>query len=180
MPFAALMLVAALGHTPVTSFPEASSLGIRTSSMQAGNEALSPGALKLDAWDDGGGGGGGGVDSRTRALLAGLLGFVPGFGIGHFIARDRNGFTTFLIIDIALVVAYSVVGFAFLPSYYLFHGLAGLVWFVVHIFQGLDAYAKAGGHRLIQLQRERTMEVAGVMGTSRLPSDSTRVLALAF
>src|SRR4051812_21518388 len=34
---------------------------------------------------------GGAVDSGGRQILALLLGLIVGFGLGHLIARDRNG-----------------------------------------------------------------------------------------
>src|SRR5205814_1341236 len=51
---------------------------------------------------------GGGMDRDVRQILALLLGFFPGFGIGHLIAHNRSGFILFLLIDIALAVVWYV------------------------------------------------------------------------
>src|SRR5688572_2342 len=36
------------------------------------------------------------LSSDTRQILALILGFIPGFGLGHLVARDRDGFVLFL------------------------------------------------------------------------------------
>lgn len=120
---------------------------------------------------------GGGVGSDARQILALLLGFIPGFGLGHLIARDKQGFVLFLIIDIVLYVAWWVpwVGFKLSP----FGFIGGLVWLVVHIFQGLDAYAEAGGERLIELNRERAVRIAAAPGREEDPT-TTRLFSFAF
>jgi hypothetical protein len=119
---------------------------------------------------------GGGLDSDVRQILALLLGFIPGFGIGHLIAQDRDGFILFLIIDIALYVVWGVLWFNF-------HGwiapIGGIVWLVVHIIQALDAYAEAGGGRIVERTRERAVGIASAADPIALPN-TTRVFALQF
>ena len=105
--------------------------------------------------------GGGDAQPDINALLAGLLGFFPGFGLGHFlIAGDSAGGMKWLIIDVIFVVVIIFLDFLFFgPLYPLFFlgELADLAWFVVHIFQGIDAYHAAGGgggRRLTEAPRE--------------------------
>ncbi|HZA50221.1 MAG TPA: hypothetical protein VE549_05740, partial [Myxococcaceae bacterium] len=123
---------------------------------------------------------GGGLSSDVRQILALLLGFIPGFGIGHLIAQDRDGFILFLIIDIALYALGVTVGWVAGGHAY-FWGLGGLIWLVVHIIQALDAYAEAGGDRIVQRTRERAVGIASV-GRDPLdaPTTNTRVFALHF
>ncbi|MBX5482174.1 MAG: hypothetical protein IRZ16_10115 [Myxococcaceae bacterium] len=100
---------------------------------------------------------GGGVSSDLRQILALVLGFVPGFGLGHLVARDRDGFILFLVVDVALYVLWGTVG------WWLWHPfgfIGGALWLVVHVIQALDAYAEAGGPRIVQLIRDTTVEVA--------------------
>lgn len=99
---------------------------------------------------------GGALSGETRQILALILGFVPGFGIGHLIARDRDGFILFLIIDVALYVLWGVGWRFFSP----FAFIGGAVWLVVHIIQALDAYAEAGGERIVGVIREKAMVLA--------------------
>jgi hypothetical protein len=121
---------------------------------------------------------GGGLSSDVRQILALILGFIPGFGIGHLIARDRDGFILFLIIDVALYVLWGVgwrvLGFG--PFGY----IGGVVWLVVHIIQALDAYASAGGPRIVQAIRERAVELAD-LGPGRPGAQPTvRAFAVSF
>jgi hypothetical protein len=119
---------------------------------------------------------GGGLSSDVRQILALLLGFIPGFGIGHLIAQDRDGFILFLIIDVALYALWGVFGFYVHP--YAF-GVGGLIWLVVHIIQALDAYAEAGGGRIVERTRERAVGIASAADPIALPN-TTRVFALQF
>ncbi|MGA9522169.1 MAG: hypothetical protein WBV82_11930 [Myxococcaceae bacterium] len=121
---------------------------------------------------------GGGVSSELRQILALILGFIPGFGLGHLVAGDKDGFILFLVIDIALYAAGVVLG-AVLRSG-LFWGLGGIVWLVVHVIQALDAYASAGGPAIVQGLREKAVEVATSGRTSDSPVTTTRVWALTF
>lgn len=122
---------------------------------------------------------GGGLSSDLRQVLALILGFVPGFGIGHLIARDRDGFILFLIIDIALYVVWGTIGWI---VWHPFGYVGGLLWLVVHIFQALDAYAEAGGERIVQTIRERAIEIArgGEAPALDAPRVSTRLFSFSF
>ncbi len=99
---------------------------------------------------------GGGVSRDVRKILALILGFVPGFGLGHLIAGDTDGFVLFLVIDVALYVLWGVGWGLFSPFRY----IGGAVWLVVHLIQALDAYGSAGGQRFVQAIRERAVELA--------------------
>lgn len=121
---------------------------------------------------------GGGLSGETKQILALILGFIPGFGLGHLIAGDRDGFILFLIIDIVLWVVGGFVG-AFWGGG-IFWGLGGLVWLVVHIFQAIDAYGAAGGPRLVEKLRERAVRIAAVPGKESEPLITTRVWSLSF
>lgn len=123
---------------------------------------------------------GGGVSSDVRAVLALILGFIPGFGLGHLIARDRDGFILFLIIDIVLYAAWWFVGGWWgTPLWGPFRYIGGLIWLVVHIFQAIDAYGAASGDRLIERTREKALRIAGVPGREE-PVITTRQFAVAF
>jgi hypothetical protein len=119
----------------------------------------------------------------VRQILALILGFVPGFGIGHLIAKDRDGFILFLIIDIALYALGVTVGWV-VGLHPFFWGIGGLVWLVVHIIQALDAYAEAGGGRIVERTRERAVGIASTGAERADPlnalTPTTRVLGFQF
>lgn len=120
---------------------------------------------------------GGGLDSDLRQVLALVLGFIPGFGLGHLIARDKDGFILFLIIDIVLYVLWGTIGrFVWAP----FWGIGGVVWLVVHIIQALDAYAEAGGPRIVEIMRERAVEIAGGSRHRDAPAVTAKVFEYSF
>ena len=52
---------------------------------------------------DTGGGGRAGESADTRHVLCFILGFFPGFGIGHLLAHNRDGFILFLVVDVAIL-----------------------------------------------------------------------------
>lgn len=131
--------------------------------------AAAPTPLALDR--------GGGLDSDLRQILALILGFVPGFGLGHLVARDKDGFILFLIIDIALYTLWwAISGYVWGP----FWGVGGIVWLVVHIIQALDAYAEAGGPRIVEIMRERAVEIAGGSRHRESPAVTAKVFEYSF
>lgn len=85
---------------------------------------------------------GGALDEGSRQALAMTLGFLVGFGTGHLVARDTDGFALFIIVDTALVVC-SIVLDALLHGPFAVIGIAALV--ASHVVQGIDAYREAGG-----------------------------------
>ncbi|MFL5318014.1 MAG: hypothetical protein ACJ790_00055 [Myxococcaceae bacterium] len=124
---------------------------------------------------------GGGVSSDVRQILSLVLGFFPGFGLGHLIAHDRNGFILFLIIDIVLLVVGATIGFiVFQGGFY--WGIGGLLWLVVHIIQALDAYASAGGERFLMETREKAVRFANSddEGRPNQPLITSRILRFDF
>ncbi len=87
--------------------------------------------------DDGGGAGRTSVDP----VIALVLGIFPGFGLGHYLAGSPQ-WTNWLIIDVILLVAAVAVSAADVGV------LTALAWVAVvveRVFEGIDAFRKAGG-----------------------------------
>lgn len=122
---------------------------------------------------------GGGMSSDTRQILSLVLGIIPGFGLGHLIARDRDGFVLFLIIDIAIAVVGGGLGIA-LKAPGLFWGLGSLLVLIERIIEGLDAYASAGGERFIEVTREKSISFASIANPVSPIPVTTRVFDLRF
>ncbi|MGZ3458835.1 MAG: hypothetical protein ACXU86_10085 [Archangium sp.] len=120
---------------------------------------------------------GGGVDAETRQVLALVLGLFIGFGTGHLVARDRDGFILFLIVDAAIIVVSSVFRLAFGGWFW---GLGGLALLVSHVIQGIDALGKAGGPRIVEETRQKAVQVADVSGGREAPPITTRAFAFTF
>jgi len=120
---------------------------------------------------------GGAVDAEVRQALALILGLFLGFGTGHLIARDRDGFILFLIVDAAIIVVSSVFRFAVGGWFW---GLGGVALLISHVIQGIDALGKAGGPRLVEAARKRAVEVADVSGGRDAPPVTTRAFAFTF
>jgi hypothetical protein len=123
---------------------------------------------------------GGGLRSDTKPIVALLLGLIIGFGTGHLIAGDQDGFLLFLIVDVAIIVVGAIFQAAFGVG--VFWGLGLLV---SHIIQGIDAYQTAGGQRIVQLTRERAVELADVAHGVPAPGReaslvTTRLYAVSF
>ena len=112
--------------------------------------------------------GGGQGDVPANGALAFILGFIPGFGLGHFLfSNDTAGGTRWLIIDIVFLVVWVVLDAVlfnpFGPLYFLWwlgDVILPLAWVVEHVFQGLDAYRAATGRRLVGAQLEGVGELA--------------------
>ncbi len=120
---------------------------------------------------------GGGLSGDLKQILALILGFIPGFGLGHLVAGDKDGFILFLVIDLALYIGWVVIGSVLHGPFW---GLPGIVWLVVHVIQAIDAYGSAGGARIVQTVREKAVEIATSSRTSDVPVTTTRVWALTF
>lgn len=125
---------------------------------------------------------GGGVSSDVRQILALILGFFPGFGLGHLVAHDKSGFILFLVIDIVLHVLGWTVGFVVFHGWGLFWGIGSLLYLVVHIIQALDAYASAGGERILMNTREKAVRFANSddEGRPNPPVITSRIFKLEF
>ncbi|HZH77187.1 MAG TPA: hypothetical protein VEY88_14250, partial [Archangium sp.] len=93
------------------------------------------------------------------------------------IARDRDGFILFLIVDAAIIVVSSVFRFAVGGWFW---GLGGVALLISHVIQGIDALGKAGGPRLVEAARKRAVEVADVSGGRDAPPVTTRAFAFTF
>ncbi len=120
---------------------------------------------------------GGAVDAEVRQALALILGLFVGFGTGHLIARDRDGFILFLIVDAAIIVVSSVFRIAVGGWFW---GLGGVALLISHVIQGIDALGKAGGPKLVEAARKRAVEVADVTGGRDTPPVTTRAFAFTF
>lgn len=124
---------------------------------------------------------GAGVDSGMRPVLALLLGLLVGFGLGHLVARDRDGFILFLIVDVVIVVLASVLHVAvFSGGGGWFWGIGGLAKLISQIIQGIDAYAQAGGGRLVEWNREHTIEIATSESIRDTPAATFRTFGFQF
>lgn len=123
--------------------------------------------------------GGAAIDAGTRPLLALLLGLIVGFGLGHLVARDREGFILFLIVDLIIVAVSSIIPWA-IPGVGWFWGLGGLAKLVSNIIQGIDAYSQAGGGRIVEWTRERTVQIAYRGDGRDAPANTFQMAAFAF
>lgn len=97
-----------------------------------------PGTALLD---DGGGAGG---DDKIFGFI---LGFFPGFGLGHLILDDGDGFIFYLIVDFAVAGAYVLLN-ALLYTSNVAWAIFVIGWIGIHVMQGLDAYRRGGGRGL--------------------------------
>ncbi|ATB33529.1 hypothetical protein [Melittangium boletus] len=120
---------------------------------------------------------GGGVSGDTRPVLALVLGLIIGFGTGHLLAADTNGFILFLVVDVAIIIASSVLHYALGG---IFWGLGGLALLASHVIQGIDAYQTAGGARIVEATRQRAILVADTSSGRNEPLVATRAFGFAF
>jgi len=90
-------------------------------------------------------GGGDGMSRSSRAVLAFVLGILPGFGIGHVVAGS-HWWPLWLAIDLVLLVALGVgiFGPGWAGGWY---ALGVVVWLVERLFEGLHAHSQALGRR---------------------------------
>lgn len=108
---------------------------------RAAHAALDVPPLHLDAALARDAGGGEGYRrGRVEPVVSLVLGIIPGFGLGHYLAGAP--FQTWLVVDVALLAAVIVAS--------VLDGgvLVALVWgatFVERVFEGIDAYRAAGG-----------------------------------
>jgi hypothetical protein len=95
-------------------------------------------------------GSGDGEDIGGFAFLCGLLGFFPGFGIGHLVAGNLSGFILFLVIDIVIAgVFFIVFPVVFFPFWYVVSLIGILIERVVEAFMAANsAYRYRGYHRI--------------------------------
>lgn len=84
---------------------------------------------------------GGGSRASEERVIAFILGFFPGFGLGHLITDNEDGFFFYLLVDFVTLAAFIVVDVLF-PTIW---AITVLGWIGLHILQGLDAYRTAGG-----------------------------------
>ncbi|AKJ03640.1 hypothetical protein ATI61_119110 [Archangium gephyra] len=140
-------------------------------------DALHFGRLHEPLRQESGGRGGGAINGEVRQVLALVLGLFIGFGTGHLLVRDTDGFLLFLVVDVAIIVVSSVFRFAVGGWFW---GLGGVALLVSHVIQGIDALGKAGGPRIVDVVRERAVQVADVSGGRDAPTITTRAFAFNF
>jgi hypothetical protein len=103
-------------------------------------------------------GGGAGVSGDVTGVLGILLALFVGFGTGHLVVRDRDGFILFLIIDVVIIAVSSVLHFATPFTWLGYYGLGSLLLLISHLIQVLDVYGKAfGGGRILDRVRDTTV-----------------------
>ncbi len=117
------------------------------------------------------------MDSEVRQVAALLLGLFIGFGTGHLLVKDQDGFILFLIVDAAIIVVSAVFRLAVGGWFW---GLGGIALLVSHVIQGIDALGKAGGPRIVEATRQRAVEVADASGGRDTPPTTTRAFAFNF
>ncbi|HET9598529.1 MAG TPA: hypothetical protein VFP65_23285 [Anaeromyxobacteraceae bacterium] len=101
-----------------------------------------PGAPAFAAQKSGGGG------LRVDPVLCLILGFIPGFGIGHLLAHSPQ-WPIWLVVDV-LLAAFVWGPFFYWdtrPSYF---PIFAVVVVLERIFEGLSAYKAAGGSPLLR------------------------------
>ena len=86
---------------------------------------------------------GGGAPASEERVIAFILGFFPGFGLGHLILDDEDGFLFYLLVDFVTLAAFIIVDVMFTTIW----AITVLGWIGLHILQGIDAYRTAGGGR---------------------------------
>lgn len=124
-------------------------------------------------------GGGASVRSDIVPVLAILLSALVGFGTGHLIANDREGFILFLVVDIVIWavsgVLWGVTGQGWL------YGLGGVAVLISHLIQVLDVYPKvSGGARIVERARERSIVLASAAAPDPVGAVTTRTFGFAF
>ncbi len=126
-------------------------------------------------------GGGAGVSSDVQPLIAILLSLFIGFGLGHLIVKDRDGFILFLVVDVVIIAVGSVLYWATPLAALGYYG-GGVVLFISHLLQVLDVYGKAYGTKLLDRTRD-TMVLAApppVGPDQLLQGGTSRVMRFAF
>lgn len=138
--------------------------------------------LPLPAPDQGGGAG---VSGDVIPVLAILLALFVGFGTGHLVVHDREGFILFLIVDVVIVAVASVLSGVFYAGGLWFlgwTGLSGVAFLISHLIQVLDVYGKAFGTKVLDRARYTTMVIDGPRSGPDLllPGGTQRVLNWSF
>jgi hypothetical protein len=90
---------------------------------------------------------GSGDDVGGLALLCGILGFFPGFGIGHLVAGNISGFILFLVVDLIIAgVFFIVFPIVYFPFWYVASLVATLIERVVEAFLAADSATRYRGY----------------------------------
>ena len=141
-----LLVLAVAAATPAAARP-GPTLRLDTFAGEAAPRAhlavpsLELSALPSLAGDDEGGGAPARARQRVDPALALILGIIPGFGLGHFLAGSSQA-TIWLIADIVILVIWPG---GFLVTSGRAYDFLGLLVLVERLFEGISAYQAAGG-----------------------------------
>jgi hypothetical protein len=105
------------------------------------------GALDLQLARDGGRGGG----PRIEPALCLVLGIIPGFGVGHLLARSHN-WPVWLVVDVVIAVVFWGP-YWYWPGHPGYFPALNLLVLVERLVEGFSAYQAAGGGRIFPLDR---------------------------
>jgi hypothetical protein len=109
---------------------------------------------------------GGGDDVGGLAFICGLLGFFPGFGIGHLVAGSISGFILFLIIDIVIAgVFFIVFPVVLFPFWYLVSLIVIVVERVVEAFSAANAAYRYHGYHGAYYGESGDVPAGGAFGS---------------
>jgi hypothetical protein len=128
----------------------------------------------LQMFGDGDGGG-------ASPVVAFVIGFFVGFGIGHWYAGD-TGWLSWLWIDLAFLVGYivfSIVLAIFLSFAWILGYILELAWLVWRIWEGYSAYSFASGHGNPAVPK-MSMREQNENDTGRKIADSMPVFSFSF
>jgi hypothetical protein len=105
-----------------------------------------PALLAVTDLDDGGGAG---RHARADPVVCLILGIIPGFGLGHYLAGSDQ-WPIWLIADLVIFVVWPGGFFITNDRTYAFLGLLVLV---ERVIQGITAYEAAGGKSILHSSR---------------------------
>ena len=170
---AGIVLTGAVVTLPLRAhaMPRLHILDVPAASLPAGPFRLTD--VKLDLGGPGAGaplapdqGGGDGEARGAQPVLAFILGFIPGFGLGHLVAGSFGGFIGFLITDVVLL-AVLVVLTAITPS--IFYVVGWIVWVAEHVYEGIDAARSVSSPSVAERASSRLMVAGGADCLVRAP-----------
>jgi hypothetical protein len=112
--------------------------------------ALALEGVPLGAVDDGGGAPARRGGHRVEPAVALILGIIPGFGLGHFLAGSHDA-VYWLIADIIIFFVWPG-GFVFTSDRA--YAFLGLLVLVERVIEGLSAFQAAGGGPVFRAERD--------------------------
>ncbi len=88
-------------------------------------------------------GGGDGMRRSDRAVLALVLGIIPGFGVGHVVA-EVDSWVIWLVVDVVVFAISGIFWFGPGPDW-----PGALIWVLERVLEGVDAYHRALGRHFL-------------------------------